>query len=54
MSAFASINHSKADDAISFLIEESLEIEVGNHIDFANAILKNEKNLKVNQEYIIA
>ena len=45
-SAFSSINHNKADNAISLRIEESLESEVGNRIDFANAILKNEKTIK--------
>ena len=39
-SAFASINHNKVANAISLCIKESLEIEVGNPIDFANAILK--------------
>ena len=42
-SDFASINHKKASNDISLRIEESLESEVGNRIDFANAILKNEK-----------
>ena len=31
-----------------------MKSEVVNHIDFANAILKNEKKLKANQEFIIA
>ena len=52
--AFASIKHNKTDNAISLRIEESLENEVGNRIDFANAILKNAENLNVNQECIIA
>ena len=42
-SAFASINQNKADNAISLRIDESLEIEVGNRIDFANDISKNKK-----------
>ena len=44
-SAFASIKQIKATNAISLRIEESLEIEVCNRIDFENAILKN-KNKK--------
>ena len=43
VSAFASINQNKADDDISLSIEEYLGSEVGNCIDFANAILKSEK-----------
>ena len=42
-SAFAIIKQIKGIDAISFLVEESLKSKVGNRIDFANAILKNEK-----------
>ena len=42
-SVFASIEKTKADNAISFRIAESLKSEVGNHIDFANAILKTNK-----------
>ena len=42
-SAFASIKQNKAVNAILLCIEESLESEVVNSIDFANAILKNEK-----------
>ena len=45
-SAFSSINNNKADNAISLRIEESLESEVCNRIDSANAILKNEKRIK--------
>ena len=41
VSDFASIKHFKADNAISMRIEESLNSEVGNHIDYANDILKN-------------
>ena len=39
-SAFSSINHNKAANAISLRIKESLESKVGNCIDFANYILK--------------
>ena len=42
-SAFASINHFKAADAISIHIKESLNIEVGNCIDFAHEIMLNRK-----------
>ena len=42
-SAFDIINHNAAATAISMLIEESLKSEVGNRIDFANDILKNQK-----------
>ena len=42
-SAIDSINHNKAESSISLRIEESLESEVGSHIDFANDILKNKK-----------
>ena len=45
-SAFASINHKKASNDISLRIEEYLECEQGNRIDFANAILKIEKKPK--------
>ena len=38
-SAFASINHNNAANAVSLRIKESLKIEVGNHIDFENDIL---------------
>ena len=38
-----SIKQIKAFNYILFHIEEPLNIEVGNRIDFANAILKNEK-----------
>ena len=52
-SDFASIKQNKATDAISLSIEQPLNIKVGNSIEFANAILKNEKTLKANQESII-
>ena len=39
-SAFVSIKKFKADNAISLRIKKSANIEVGNRIDFANAILK--------------
>ena len=42
-SAFASINHFNADNAISIRIEESLKSEVVNRIDFENDILENKK-----------
>ena len=42
-SAFASINHLYADNAISMHIEESLKSEVGNRIDFENDIKKTRK-----------
>ena len=44
LSVFVSIKHSKAANAITFPVEESLNINVSNRIDFANAILNNEKN----------
>ena len=43
VSAFDIINHNKSSNAISLLIKESLESEVGNRIDYANDILKNKK-----------
>ena len=43
-SDFVSIKQIKATNAISSRIEESLKSEVGNHIYFASAILKNKKN----------
>ena len=42
-SDFVSIEQIKASDAISLRIEESLKSKVGNLIDFASNILKNEK-----------
>ena len=42
-SAFDSINYIKDINAIPLRIEESLESEVGNRIDFANDILKKKK-----------
>ena len=42
-SAFASINHSKAADAISLRIKESLKSEVHNRILFATDIIQNKK-----------
>ena len=53
-SYFASIKQTKSANAISLRIEESLKSKMGNHVDFANAIVKNEKNLKASQECIIA
>ena len=52
-SDFASIEQTKNANVISLRIEESLKSEVGNSIDFENAILKNE-SFKANQEFIIA
>ena len=42
-SAFAGIKHFKAKNAVSIRIKESLKIEVGNRIDFANEIMLNHK-----------
>ena len=53
-SVFNCTNQTKEDNAIEICIEESLKNQVGNSIDFANAMLKNKKNLKVNRNYIIA
>ena len=39
-STFASINQNNSANAISLRIKESLEIEIGNRIDFENDILK--------------
>ena len=46
--SFYNIEQTKAYNAISLRIEESLKIEVGNRIDFENAILKKKINLKAN------
>ena len=54
VSAFASIEQTKASNAISLRMEESLNSEVGNCIDIANYNLKNKRKLKANQEFIIA
>ena len=51
--AFDNINHNKAAYATSLRIEESLESEVGNRIDFANSILKNEKKGEHKIYYIL-
>ena len=53
-SSFDSINQTKTANDISLRIEEYLKSKVGNHIDFENAISKNEKKLKANKECIIA
>ena len=45
-SAFVSIKQTKAANDISLRIEKSLKSKEGNHIYFANAILKNEKKLQ--------
>ena len=46
-SAFDSIKQIKATNDILLCIEESLKSKLGNHVDFANTILKNEKRIKV-------
>ena len=53
-SAFASIDQTKAANAISLHITPPLKSKMGNSIDFANDISKNERKLKANQECIIA
>ena len=53
-SDFSSIKQTKSSNDISLRIEESFKSKMGNRIDFADAILKNEKQLKVNQDCIIA
>ena len=45
-SSFASINHNDDANDISMSIEESLNSEAGNSIDFANDIIKNKKRNK--------
>ena len=45
-SAFASIKHFKAENAISIRIKESLESEVDNIIHFENEIMLNNKRNK--------
>ena len=53
--AFDTINQIKADNAISKRIEESLTSQVGfrNRVYFENAVLKNQKIVKANRNYII-
>ena len=46
MSAFFSIKQIKSANDVALRIEKSLESEVGNRIDFVNAILKNEGKIK--------
>ena len=53
-SDFTSIKQTKAANDISLRIEEYLNGELGNRIDIANDILKNETKLKANQEFIIS
>ena len=53
-SVFSSIKQTKAANYILMHIEESLKIEVGNRIDFENAILKKLKFLKANKKCIIS
>ena len=52
-SAFGSINQTKSSNDISTRKEESLMSHVGNRIYFANSILKNQKELKLNRNCII-
>ena len=52
-SEFVIIKQTKAANAISLRIEESLKSKMGNRIDFANAILKKEKKFNGNQKCII-
>ena len=54
LSSLASILKTKDRNAILFRIEEYLRSEVGNCIDFDNAIFRNEKQLKAKKECIIA
>ena len=53
-SVFNSTNQTKEENDIEICIEESMKSQVGNSIDFSNAMLKNEKNLKVNRNCIIS
>ena len=50
--AFDSIKQPKAANAISMRIEESLKRKVGNCMDLANFILKNENKLKANKDLL--
>ena len=43
---FASIEQTKPFNDISFFTEEYLRIKVGNHVDIAKDIMKNEKNYR--------
>ena len=45
-SAYAITKQIKSTNSISLRIEESLKSKMGNHIDFLNDILKNEKIIK--------
>ena len=49
-SAFAIINQGKSENSTAMRIEESLTSDVGNCIDFEDDILKNEKNIEVEQK----
>ena len=53
-SAFDSFNQTKDSNAIEIRIEESLKIQLGDCIYFVNVILKNEKELTVNRNCVIA
>ena len=54
LSSFASIEQTKSANDILLRIENYLKSEVGDRIVFANAILKNEKKIKANREFITA
>ena len=45
-SAFGGINQTKSANVIGMIIVESMESQVGNRTDVANAILKNQKRVK--------
>ena len=49
-SYFDSINQTKSANAIAIHIEESFTSQVGNRIDFENAVLKNQKRVKGEQK----
>ena len=50
-SFFIIIKQNKAENYISLRIEESLNIKVGDSIDFANAVLNTRKNLGKQRVY---
>ena len=50
-SSFDSINQTKSINAIAMCIEELLTNQVGNCIDFANAILKTQKRVKGEKKF---
>ena len=51
---FTFIKQTNDANAISLRIKEYLKSQVGNHVNFTNSILKNEKKVKATQECIIA